>query len=82
MRKKFARFYSPDLRVGRILEILDYVGVTTCYKYLYQKSNEEKVATIVTACVDNMNFYNPINVHNDLLITSYPSYVGTSSIEV
>ena len=82
MRKKFVRFYSSNLRVGRILEVLDYIGVTTCYKYLYQNKSDEKVATVVTACVDNMHFYNPINVNHDLIINSYPSYVGASSMEI
>ena len=82
MRLKFTRFYSPSLRIGRILEILDYIGVTTTYKYLYQTREEEKLATVVTACVDNMNFYAPIDANSDLIITSYASYVGSSSIEV
>lgn len=59
------------------MEVLDYVGVTTCYKYLYGKE-----ATMATACVDNMRFYNPVDIEKDLIITAYPSYVGSTTIEV
>ena len=82
MRNKFVRFYTPAVRIGRILEILDYVGVTTAFRYLYQKRGQEQKATIVTACVDHVNIYNSININQDLIITSYPSFVGKSSLEV
>ena len=54
-----SRFESNKCRIGRLLEILDYVAASVAYKYLGEMS---KQAYMVTACVDNMNFFDSILV--------------------
>lgn len=46
IRNKFSRFYANRIRIGVLMEILDYQAVITSYDYLYNKRDE---ATIVTA---------------------------------
>ena len=33
LRFKFVRFYTNAVRIGRLLEIMDYIAVTVAYKY-------------------------------------------------
>jgi acyl-coenzyme A thioesterase 9 len=52
MRFKFSRFYTDRVRIGRLLEMMDYVASTVAYKYA-AKVDETKI-TVVTATVDNI----------------------------
>jgi acyl-CoA hydrolase len=36
----------------------------------------------VTASVDNINFFSPIEADKDIIISGYPTYSGNSSIEI
>ena len=53
------RFESNKSRIGRLLEILDYVASTVAYSHLGENN---KNAYMVTACVDNMKFYGSIHI--------------------
>ncbi len=54
------------------------MAATSGYEYI----NSMNDATIVTACVDNINFFDSINVYEDIKINSYATFVGKSSMEV
>lgn len=60
---------------------MDYLSVTTCYRYINQ-AIEESRATIVTACVDNFNIFQPVSIQQDLLLSAYITNVGKSTLEV
>lgn len=66
------------MRYGKILEIFDMMAATSGYEFI----NNMNDATFVTACVDNINFFDTINVYDDIRISSYATFVGKSSIEV
>ncbi|CAK72580.1 unnamed protein product (macronuclear) [Paramecium tetraurelia] len=75
---KFRRFYTNQVRIGRLLELMDYIASTVSYNYILPSSG----ATMVTAMVDNINFFGKISADQDLEIQGYVTYVGNSSIEV
>ncbi len=57
----FLNFYfiykDKNLRIGRILEILDLVSGFVSYKHCnFGDTNSDKVI-LVTACADNVKFY-------------------------
>lgn len=54
MRNKFSRFYSDTVRIGVLMEILDYQAVISGFNHLYNKRED---VTLVTGSVDNINFY-------------------------
>jgi len=81
MQNTFSKNDSKSIRIGRLLEILDYIAVQVCFKFCNTNYQERKV-TIVTACVDNMQFFSPMNSLNDISIIAYPSFIGKTSIEV
>lgn len=57
---------------------MDYIASTVSYRYIEPAEN----ATIVTAMVDNINFFEKIDADKDLEIQGYVTFVGNSSIEV
>jgi len=73
---------NKTIRIGRLMEILDYVSVTVCYKYCYFTDLANKPATIIAACMDNIKFFKTLNCDQDLILTAYPTYVGKSSLEI
>ena len=77
----FRKFFTNSPRIGRLMEILDYIAVEVSYKYIYSEIGSDK-ATLVTACVDHMNFFSKINNKKDLIIVAYPTFAGRSSIEI
>jgi len=50
-------FSSNQIRVGRLLEIMDFMAGRVCYRHCYSDIKEEAEITIVTATVDNIEFY-------------------------
>lgn len=38
LKDLFVKFYSDEVRVGRILEVLDYVAGNTAYVYSYNEN--------------------------------------------
>jgi len=54
---KFRRFYTNQVRIGRLLELMDYIASTVSYNYILPSSG----ATMVTAMVDNINFFGKIS---------------------
>ncbi|KRX10446.1 hypothetical protein PPERSA_08748 [Pseudocohnilembus persalinus] len=79
MRNKISRFYTEKIRIGVLMEMLDYQAVISSYEHVYRKRD---LATIVTASVDDINFYKKLQTDRDLIIISYPNYVGKTSLEI
>lgn len=49
VRDNFKRFF-PGLRIGRILEIMDYVAATVAYKYCKEEPRSRKVTMVQNRC--------------------------------
>lgn len=81
LRNKFVRFYTNKMRVGRILEVLDYVATHTSYVFCHSEPFS-RTSTNVTLSMDNMHFFKPIFADKDLIICAYPTYNGNSTIEI
>ena len=67
------------VRYGKLFEILD--GLAGDIAYRHCGGRNEKLA-IVTASVDGMKASRRIDIHNDVRLQGYLTYVGTSSMEV
>eukprot|EP01017_Pseudomicrothorax_dubius_P039025 TRINITY_DN5934_c0_g1_i1.p1 TRINITY_DN5934_c0_g1~~TRINITY_DN5934_c0_g1_i1.p1 ORF type:complete len:388 (+),score=79.32 TRINITY_DN5934_c0_g1_i1:128-1291(+) len=81
LQQVFTRFYTDRFRIGKLLEVFDYLAGITAYNYSYADL-ESRSCTFVTACMDRWQPFNKVSVKNDLIMTSYPTYVGTSSVEI
>lgn len=81
MRNEYKLLHTDRIRNGKLLEILDYLSALSAYRY-NKISPKSKSATFVTASVDNIDFYKAINIHSPLIINAYPTWIGTSSMEI
>ncbi|PIK48292.1 putative acyl-coenzyme A thioesterase 9, mitochondrial [Apostichopus japonicus] len=83
IREKYINQFS-NLRIGRLLEDLDTMGVMISYKHnMPDPGQETSPLTIVTALVDRLDLHTKIvGVEHDLKLTGNVTWVGTSSIEV
>lgn len=68
MRHQFVRSRGSGIRIGRLLELLDYLAGMVSYKYA--KSWVGGEATMATACVDQFEiFESKIDEKEDLFLT-------------
>lgn len=77
LRFQFNFLNEKKIRVGKILQILDSISAMTTFEH----TGEDK-ATFVTAGVDSMKLFNKIDINRPLVINSYVTYTGFSSIEI
>lgn len=47
LRDGFKRFYSEGIRVGRMLEIMDYLAGTVAYRYCKEDPKAKKVTMVI-----------------------------------
>jgi len=81
MRDTLQRFFT-GLRIGKIVEIMDYVAVTAAYKFAKQEPSQ-KTALMATASMNDMEiFESQIDSSKDLYLTAYACYVGKTSMEI
>lgn len=84
IKNKLTRFNTGTVRIGKILELIDYISGRVCYKHFKSNNkNEDNNTVMVTACVDgfeNLNLNH--STEDDLVLEAYLNYVGTSSMEV
>lgn len=56
------QFYTNNVRVGRILELMDYIAANVAYRYCSPAT--EKVSDLpfiaATAAIDEIDFFHPI----------------------
>lgn len=66
---------------------MDYIAANVAYRYcipsiLSSQELEELPFFIVTAAIDEIDFFHPITTETSCSFSGYVSYVGTSSMEV
>ena len=81
------QFSSSNIRVGRLLELMDYIAANVAYRYCTPDSDKDLDMNdldfiVVTAAIDQIEFYYPISNEVDCKLSGYVSYVGKSSMEV
>lgn len=87
LRNKMSQFFTSNVRVGRILELMDYIASNVAYRYCSASSgyNEDvlKLPFItVTAAIDEIDFFHPILSQLNCSFEGYVTYVGRSSMEI
>jgi len=81
LRKNYKLLDNDTIRVAKFMELLDFFTGMVAYKYcnfLPSKSDY----TLVTASVDKIELFENISLLKPLVITSYPSLIGSSSMEI
>jgi hypothetical protein len=74
MRNQFVRSRGSGIRVGRLLELLDYLAGMVSYKYA--KSWVGGEATMATVCVDQFEiFESKIDETKDLYLTVFTKFL-------
>lgn len=81
LRNRFVRFYTNRVRIGKLLEVLDYAAANVSYLYCHSEPFS-RTSTNVTLSMDNMHFFRPIAADKDLNICSYPTFNGKSTVEI
>lgn len=46
MRQSFQRFFTEGIRIGRLVEIMDYVACTCAYRYAKEEPKDRKVTMV------------------------------------
>jgi acyl-coenzyme A thioesterase 9 len=77
----FKNLNTGRIRYGMLMELLDYLSAFTACR-MNDIKPKSKQATIVTAAVDDIWFYNPLILEKPIMITSYPTWTGESSMEI
>ena len=80
-RKKYELLDTNHIRHGKLMEILDYLSALSVYRY-NNVLPKLKLATMVTASIDSFSLKKHIDLTKSLLINSYPTWTGDSSIEI
>lgn len=83
-RLPFERFSSKQIRIGRILEIMDSLAGFSIFKFAIPStmSFKQNLFTIATACIDNIFIEDNITCEEDIVIQSNVNFVGSTSGEV
>lgn len=69
------------IRVGRLMEALDFTATFVSYLHCHTEPLS-RICTMVTVCVDHLKFYKIIRADRNILINSYPTFSGKSTIEI
>jgi len=80
LQNDYRLLHTNRMRYGKLLELLDYLSALSASRF-NKLSPKSKSATFVTASVDNIEI-KIIDLKNPLIINSYPTWVGTSSMEI
>lgn len=81
LRNRFVRFYTNRVRIGKLLEVLDYAAANVSYLFCHSEPFSRS-STNVTLSMDNFHFFRPIAADKDLDICSYPTFNGKSTVEI
>jgi acyl-coenzyme A thioesterase 9 len=81
------QFAHSHIRVGRILELMDYIATNVAYRYCTPDKEKDLGMdklnfSIMSAAIDSIEFYYPISIEIDCELSGYVSFVGKSSMEV
>ena len=82
LSQRFVRFYSSNVRFGRIIEVMDYIAANVAYRYCEPvgEASAPKDYHFVTAAVDQIDFFRSIDATKECSFSGYVTYVGSSSI--
>lgn len=78
IRNEFRFMSTNDVRIGKILEILDIFSAKTIFRHMNKDKSE---VTLVTASVSAITLFEQIDISKQLIINSYVTMVGNSSLE-
>ncbi|KAF8041509.1 hypothetical protein BT93_A0189 [Corymbia citriodora subsp. variegata] len=70
------------IRTGKLVEDLDALAGTICYKHCSSDNGTTRPLLLVTASVDRMVLKRPIRIDTDLQIAGAVTWVGRSSMEI
>ena len=70
------------MRIGRILEIGDYLAELISYEYAGNNDYNPDLGHFVTVCMDNFRLFGKISASEDLIIEGYPTFTGKTTIEI
>jgi len=82
IRDSWKKFYSEGVRVGKMLEIMDYLAGTVAYRYARANPTEKKVTMVTASVYDVAIFESNIRSDKDLLFTGYVCHIGKTSMEI
>ncbi|KAI4304151.1 hypothetical protein MLD38_039701 [Melastoma candidum] len=71
-----------EIRAGKLLEDLDALAGTICFKHCTNENGAMRPLILVTASVDRIFVKKPIHVDTDLKIEGAVTWVGRSSMEI
>ena len=81
LRDKYIRFFPQYIRVGRLLEALDFTA--TFVSYFHCKNEPfSRTCTMITVCVDHLKFFSNLRGDRNILINAYPTFSGKSTVEI
>jgi acyl-CoA hydrolase len=70
---------QANIRVGLLLEILDKLAEDTALRYARKTYPDVRV---VTAAMDDLEVWNPPDIHQDIILRARINHVGRTSMEV
>lgn len=77
LRQSLARADNKTIRCGKLFELIDAIAVDVSFRHC------GNYPVIVTATVDGVKaITDNMNIHHDLKLQAYLTYVGTTSLEV
>lgn len=81
LRSAFIRFLPEKIRVGRLLEALDFIS--NYVSYFHCKTEPiSKLCTMMTVCVENLKFFRNLRADRNITINAYPTFSGNSTVEI
>jgi len=81
LQRLFIRFHPDKIRVGRVLESLDFISNYVAYSHCKTES-VSKLCTMMTVCVDHLNFFRNLRADKNILVNAYPTFSGNSTVEI
>lgn len=81
LSQAYTRFYDPGIRVGKTLELMDFIAARICYRHLASLNDPE--VFVVTASVEGVDIHDVEHAANqDLVLEGFVSYTGRTTMEV
>lgn len=81
LKNRYIRFRPGLVRVGRLLEALDFTAAVVSFLHAYSEPMS-RTCTMLTACCDHLKFFRQIRGDRNIIINAYPTYVGRSTVEI
>ena len=81
VQRVFIRFLPDKIRVGRLLEALDFISNYVAYEHCKTQSIS-KLCTMMTVCVDHLSFFRNLRADKNIIINAYPTFTGNSTVEI